>query len=145
MGIWIGSAGLGYIIAGIASFGLGHIQGAIRNWQLLFLFWGSVTMLYGVFLVFFLPDSPLRFRFLSEEERILVVNNVKTNSTGVENKEFKWSQFFEAFQDPKNWLLSVFAVANNSPNGGLTLVSCKSLLHNTNYLLGMEIVSRPGR
>lgn len=131
MGIWIGSAGLGYIIAGIASFGLGHIHGVIHSWQVLFLFWGSITVLYGIFLVFFLPDSPLRAKFLSEEERIMVVDNVKTNSTGVENRKFKWPQIFEAICDPKTWLLFVFAVASNSPNGGLTVVSYTLLPPNT--------------
>ena len=30
IGIWIGCAGLGYIVAGIASFGIGHIDAAYR-------------------------------------------------------------------------------------------------------------------
>lgn len=32
-------------------------------------------------------------------------------------------KFVEAISDPKTWLLFIFAIASNSPNGGLTTVS----------------------
>ncbi|KAK2006703.1 major facilitator superfamily transporter [Colletotrichum eremochloae] len=120
MGIWIGSAGLGYVTAGIVTFGIGHIQGSIASWRLLFLFWGAVTVAWGVLMLFLLPGSPLTTKFLSEREKAMVISRVKGNGTGVENKTFKWPQFREAMTDMKTWLLFLFAVASNSPNGGLT-------------------------
>ncbi|KAL4946053.1 major facilitator superfamily domain-containing protein [Aspergillus oleicola] len=126
MGIWIGSAGLGYVIAGIASFGIGHIKSAIASWRLLYIIWGAVTLAWGVVLLVLLPGSPVGsgktfgVPFLSETERGLVVERVRGNGTGVENKLFKWGQFWEAMRDMKTWLLFLFAVASNSPNGGLT-------------------------
>jgi ACS family allantoate permease-like MFS transporter len=47
MGIWVGSAGLGYVLAGIASFGIGHIGGSLSSWRYMFLLWGAVTTLWG--------------------------------------------------------------------------------------------------
>jgi MFS family permease len=47
MGIWVGIAGLGYVLAGIASFGTGHIGGSLSSWQYMFLLWGAVTTLWG--------------------------------------------------------------------------------------------------
>jgi ACS family allantoate permease-like MFS transporter len=47
MGIWVGSAGLGYVLAGIASFGIGHIDGSMSSWRYMFLIWGAVTTLWG--------------------------------------------------------------------------------------------------
>ncbi|OAA59209.1 major facilitator superfamily transporter [Niveomyces insectorum RCEF 264] len=120
MGIWIGSAGLGYVVAGIASFGLGHVRSAIASWRLLFLFWGAITTAWGVVLLFVLPGSPLTTKLLTEHERALVVARIKGNGTGLEDKHFKWSQFREAMLDLKTWLLFLFAVSSNSPNGGLT-------------------------
>lgn len=122
MGIWIGSAGLGYVIAGIASFGIGHIQAAIASWRLLYIIWGAITVAWGVILLAFLPGSPLTTRFLSDGERGLVLARVRNNGTGVEDRKFKWPQFIEAMMDLKTWLLFLFAVASNSPNGGLTSV-----------------------
>lgn len=127
MGIWIGSAGLGYVIAGIASFGIGHIASAIASWRLLYIIWGAITTAWGIVLIIFLPGSPLTTKFLTEDERALVINRVKNNGTGVENKNFKWSQFMEAMKDLKTWLLFLFAVTSNSPNGGLTSVSQSAL------------------
>lgn len=123
MGIWIGSAGLGYVIAGIASFGIGHIQSSLASWRLIFLIWGAITTAWGVILALLLPGSPFTTKWLTDAERVVALNRVKGNKTGVENKEFKMKQFFEAMTDLKTWLLFLFAVASNAPNGGLTTVS----------------------
>ncbi|KAL4903875.1 hypothetical protein BDW74DRAFT_179460 [Aspergillus multicolor] len=120
MGIWIGSAGLGYVIAGIASFGIGHIHSAIASWRVLYIIWGAITFAWGVILLIFLPGSPLRTKFLKDGERDLVLTRVKDNAAGIENEEFKLVQFWEAMMDVKTWLLFLFAVTSNSPNGGLT-------------------------
>ncbi|PVI01646.1 allantoate permease [Periconia macrospinosa] len=121
MGIWVGSAGIGYVVAGIVTFGIGHVDAALESWRILFLFWGAITVAWGVIVMLFLPGSPLTSKFLTEEEKIIVVDRAKMNGTGMENKKFKWEQFWEAMKDLKTWLLFLFAVASNSPNGGLTV------------------------
>ncbi|RDI78123.1 hypothetical protein Vi05172_g11910 [Venturia inaequalis] len=120
MGIWVGSAGLGYVLAGIASFGIGHISGSLSSWRYMFLIWGVVTTSWGIVIFFLLPDNPLDAGFLTEAERRGVVDRIKDNETGIENRKFKKEQFIEAMFDLKTWLLFIFAVASNSPNGGLT-------------------------
>ncbi|KAJ4368343.1 hypothetical protein N0V83_006699 [Neocucurbitaria cava] len=120
MGIWIGSAGIGYVLAGIASFGIGHIGGALSSWKYMFLIWGAVTASWGVVIYLVLPDNPVKAGFLSENERRGVIHRIRENETGVENKHFKKTQFIEALTDLKTWLLFIFAVASNAPNGGLT-------------------------
>ena len=62
------------------------------------------------------------------------MERIKQNETGMENKQWKWEQvctshnpsliniannrkFTEAMLDAKTWLLFVFAVTSNSPNG----------------------------
>lgn len=49
MGLWVGSAGIGYVLAGIASFGIGHFGGGLSSWKYMFLIWGAVTMSWGKF------------------------------------------------------------------------------------------------
>jgi MFS family permease len=127
MGLWIGSAGIGYIIAGIATFGIGHINSGIESWRVLFLFWGAFTMAWGVVLLVWLPGSPATSKCWTEEQRIGILDRIKDNGTGIEDKRFKFDQFKEAMLDPKTWLLFLFATASNSPNGGLTAVSCSTL------------------
>ncbi|KAF5646560.1 allantoate and ureidosuccinate permease [Fusarium sp. NRRL 25303] len=120
MGIWIGSAGMGYIIAGIASFGIGHVKSALPSWRVLFIIWGSITVAWGVILLFLLPGAPMRAKFLTADEKARVISRVKGNGTGIENKHFKMAQFWEAILDMKTWLLFLFALTSNSPNGGLS-------------------------
>jgi MFS family permease len=120
IGIWIGCAGLGYIVAGIASFGIGHIDAALPSWRYTFIIWGAITIAWGVVVLLLLPDNPESAKFLNEFERQCVLERIKGNGTGVENKTWKSHQFREALTDAKNWLIFVFAVASNAPNGGLT-------------------------
>lgn len=126
MGIWVGSAGVGYIIAGIASFGIGHIQSSLSSWRIQFIIWGSITFAWGILLWFMLPGAPMRAKFLTEEQKALAVARVKDNGTGIENKHFKINQFWEAVLDLKTWLLFLFALTSNSPNGGLSAVSAST-------------------
>lgn len=126
MGIWIGSSGVGYIIAGITSFGIGHIKSSLSSWRLLFIFWGAITFAWGILLWFVLPGPPMRAKFLTEEQKGYAVARVKDNATGIENKRFKMKQFREAMLDLKTWLLFTFALTSNSPNGGLSAVSITS-------------------
>lgn len=127
MGIWIGSAGMGYIIAGIASFGIGHVKSALPSWRVLFIIWGTITVAWGVILLFLLPGAPMRAKFLTPDEKARVVARVRGNGTGIENKHFKMAQFWEAMLDMKTWLLFLFALTSNSPNGGLSAV-CMSFI-----------------
>jgi MFS family permease len=120
LGVWIGCAGLGYVVAGITSFGIGHIHGALSSWRYTFLIWGCVTIAWGVVVLVFLPDNPATAKFLSEVENIGVTERVRANGTGLEEKTFKKAQMLETLTDTKTWLLFVFAVSSNAPNGGLT-------------------------
>lgn len=116
LGIWIGCAGLGYVVAGITSFGIGHIHGDLSSWRYTFLIWGCITIAWGVVVLLFLPDSPATAKFLSEDEKIGVIERVKANGTGLEGKTFKMSQMWETLTDTKTWLLFIFAVSSNAPN-----------------------------
>ncbi|KAF2704112.1 MFS general substrate transporter [Pleomassaria siparia CBS 279.74] len=96
MGIWIGSAGIGYVLAGIASFGIGHIGGSLSSWKYMFLIWEAITTSWGVVIYLVLPDSPLKAGFLSAEERRGVIHRIRENETSMENKQFKKAQYLNA-------------------------------------------------
>lgn len=59
MGIWIGLGGVSYVIAGIMSFGIGHIQGSLPSWRIMFLIWGGITaaVSFLALLIFMLNPS----------------------------------------------------------------------------------------
>jgi len=66
MGMWVGSAGLGYVLAGIGSFGIGHIGGVIPSWKYQFLIWGAITTAWGKCIAF-----PSIIRALDTSDRSL--------------------------------------------------------------------------
>lgn len=92
-------------------------------WRLLFLVLGSFSILWAVFLYFFLPDSPTTCWYFSDREKYICVTRLEANNTGLEDKTVKWYQVRECLLDPKTWLLALFAVAQNIPNGGLVTFS----------------------
>lgn len=92
---------------------------SIKSWQLIFLVFGLFTALMGALFLYAMPDSQLNARFLTEHERLMAVERIRTNQQGVGNKHFKWYQFKEAFTDPMVWAFVVFSLIVNIPNGEL--------------------------
>jgi ACS family allantoate permease-like MFS transporter len=80
----------------------------------MFIFFGAFTVLFGISLWWLLPDSPLTARWLSERERLIAVERLKSNKTGVKNTHHKKEQIKEALTDPKVWLLVVAVFIHNS-------------------------------
>jgi hypothetical protein len=48
-----------------------------------FLILGAVTALFSVVVYVWLPDSPVKAGFLSEQERVVAVKRVAPNKTGI--------------------------------------------------------------
>lgn len=97
---------------------------------------GAVTTLWGIYLFFMLPDSPVNARFFDERQKAIAVKRVAENrvrspslssvqgtksfwpgQTGIKNKQFKMYQVREAFVDPKTYILFLASIAAQIPNG----------------------------
>jgi len=105
----------GLIAYGIAQ--LDHLK--LKNWQILFTLLGSLTFVWGIFVLWWLPDSPIRAKCFSEEDRILMAERVRKNDTGIQNREFKMYQAIEALTDPTVWAVVLISFTNALPTGGL--------------------------
>ncbi|RFU28624.1 hypothetical protein B7463_g7719, partial [Scytalidium lignicola] len=104
---WFAMNGVGTIIGGFLSYGMGHTHSAVHQWQLVFLLCGAITIAWAVVVFFFLPDSPTSAKFLTEREKSIAVERLRDNRTGVKNTVFKVSQAIEAFKDPQVWIFAV--------------------------------------
>jgi ACS family allantoate permease-like MFS transporter len=98
------------IVNGFLSWAVGHIDAKLAIWQYLFLIVGSVTFAWSLFVLWFMPATPMDAMFLSREEKYHMIRRVAGNHTGVANKEWKWYQVREAFIDPKTWIIFLFNV-----------------------------------
>ncbi|KAH9819349.1 allantoate permease [Teratosphaeria destructans] len=108
------------IVTGIVSYGIGHAHASIASWRLLFLVLGAVSVIWAVVILVFLPNSPTTCWYMTDREKYICLQRIKDNNTGVEEKDHvKWYQVRECLTDPRTWLLFVFSIAQNIPNGGL--------------------------
>lgn len=95
----------------------------IPTWKYIFILIGSVSLVWSLFVIWFLPDSPINAKFLTEREKYYAVKRISENKTGVDNDEWKWSQVREGFLDVRMYIVMLFNFGINIPNGGLSAYS----------------------
>ncbi|ODQ57697.1 hypothetical protein WICANDRAFT_85797 [Wickerhamomyces anomalus NRRL Y-366-8] len=125
MGLWSIQAGTGSIIGGLLSFAFQHIENkTFQSWQIFFLVIGVITFFFGIFTWFYLPDNPTKAWFLTEEEKMIVIEHVRNNQTGVENKIFKKEQIMELlFKDKHTWPMFFLTIVSQICTGAISTFS----------------------
>ncbi|KAL6454784.1 hypothetical protein SBY92_004255 [Candida maltosa Xu316] len=106
-GSLVSSAFGGLLAAGILEMdGLGGLEG----WRYLFILEGGLTVLIVPFAYFILPDNPSNTKFLSQQERDIIMWKLRQDLGNVDDsdkeaKESDWQGFLHACKDIKVWLL----------------------------------------
>ncbi|KAF2705438.1 MFS general substrate transporter [Pleomassaria siparia CBS 279.74] len=117
IGFWYMGVGCAVMAGSLVSYGFQHYTGTkFNNWQIMFLVVGLVTVSMGIIVIILLPDNPMSSR-LTHAERVMAVERLRENNTGIENKHFKPYQFVETVKDPQVWLLAYITTAASIPNG----------------------------
>ncbi|CZR65675.1 related to allantoate permease [Phialocephala subalpina] len=117
---WYMMNGAQQVVGGLLAYCFTLLKhGPLKSWQALFIAYGGVAILWGVFVFFWMPDSPMRAKCFSEEDKRLMVERVRVNQTGVQNKTFKREQMIEAFKDPQTWCYCGIAITTTLPTSGL--------------------------
>ncbi|KAG8739476.1 hypothetical protein FRC12_016290, partial [Ceratobasidium sp. 428] len=117
---WYAMNGLQQMVGGLLSYGVSHIKNSnIKSWQVLFMMLGLATVFWGVFIWFYLPDSPMRAKCFKTEDKTLMVERVRANQTGIQNKSFKREQALEAFKDIQVWFYVLMQILNTLPTSGI--------------------------
>ncbi|KAA8910718.1 hypothetical protein TRICI_004065 [Trichomonascus ciferrii] len=102
---WYSTNGLATIVAAALSYGLAHINSPVlKEWQIIFLFVGLVTVVSAPFVYWKLDNDITTARFLTDEEKKQGIERLRANQTGTGNYEFKWKQVLEAMLEPKTYL-----------------------------------------
>ncbi|KAJ6083669.1 hypothetical protein N7467_007804 [Penicillium canescens] len=116
--LWYTTSGWAAVFGGFFAWAIYHASSF--RWQGLFVLYGSMTFVTGVFLFFFLAASPTDAKWLTKEEKVIALERVRENKTGTEVWEFSWPQLREALLDVRLYLIFLLLVASGMPNGGLT-------------------------
>ncbi|KAI8675741.1 MFS domain-containing protein [Fusarium keratoplasticum] len=122
--LWYCMTGVQLMVGGIIAWGVSHYKnGVIYSWQLLFLVLGLATCVWGVFIGWWLPDSPMKAKCFNEDQKRLMVERVRANETGIQNKSYKRYQVVEAVTDPVVWCYVMLQLTSTLIIGGLGVFS----------------------
>lgn len=120
IGLWYTAVGLGIGFGGLLGYAIGNIHGALASWRYEFIIIGVLCAVWGLVMMFLLPDNPVTCRWLTDREKKIVLWRLRDNQTGVENKTFKGYQVLEAFTDYKSLFLFFCSFCQAIVNGGTT-------------------------
>jgi len=123
MGIWYSCTGYVSIFSPLINYGLGQAKGSLSPWKYMYLFAGSITIVWGIALWWLLPPDPVRASGFTERQRYISVARLRTNNSGVRNTHFKLGQVLELLMDEKFWLLFAIAFLCMIANGPISTFS----------------------
>jgi MFS family permease len=126
---WYMMNGAQQIVGGLLAYAFSQIRhpsfkanpgnASIRSWQAIFITYGTISFLWGLFVLYWLPDSPMRAKCFSEEDKKLMVERVRSNQTGLQNKTFRAYQLKEALLDPQTYCYMLIQICTTLPTSGL--------------------------
>ncbi|KAJ3895279.1 MFS general substrate transporter [Lentinula edodes] len=120
-GTWFAGNSFGGFVASVLAYAIGKIKSPIAIWRWLFIIFGVATGLWGIIMLFTLPDSVESSRFLDEEGKKHVLTKVSQAGTGRTNRTtstWKSEQVVECLIDPKTWAFFGISVCTQIPNSG---------------------------
>ncbi|KAJ5550285.1 hypothetical protein N7535_001773 [Penicillium sp. DV-2018c] len=118
---WYMMNGAQQIVGGLLAYCFTLIGGdkVLKSWQALFMTYGIISVFWGLFVIWWMPDSPMRAKCFSEEDKRLMVERLRANQTGIQNRKFRTYQMWEAFSDPQMWCYCAVQVFTTLPTSGL--------------------------
>ncbi|RMJ04770.1 hypothetical protein BHE90_015701 [Fusarium euwallaceae] len=109
------------IVGGLLAYCFSLISsGPFKSWQWLFLIYGIISVFFGLFVIWYMPDSPMRAKCFSEADKTLMVERVRENQTGLQNRTFKKEQVWDAFRDPQTWCYATIQFCTTLPTSGIS-------------------------
>ncbi|KAJ5666558.1 hypothetical protein N7462_010967 [Penicillium macrosclerotiorum] len=117
-GLWFCGNSVSSVFSGLIGYGIYHIHDSLASWKWLFIIFGILTFVWGLVLLWRLPDSPQNAKFISGKEKKIAIHRLKANQAGFKSNKLELSQIKETLLDYKTWLVAVYSLTTNIPNGG---------------------------
>ncbi|KAF9884949.1 hypothetical protein FE257_000858 [Aspergillus nanangensis] len=142
--IWYMMSGVQQIIGGLLAYGFMFIeQGPLRVWQWWFIFCGLLLVTFGVSVMLWLPDSPMRAKCYTVQEKRDMIERIRDNQTGIQNRKFKIEQVVDALTDPQVWAYSLINLCTTLPTAGLSSFA-NIIIHSFGYSpMNSQLLSMP--
>ncbi|KAK3689246.1 major facilitator superfamily domain-containing protein [Podospora appendiculata] len=118
---WNAMNGVTAVVGSLFTYGLGHIESEhMYRYQIIFLFCGLLTVVYAVFVLALMPDSPMEAKYLGEREKVIAVERLRANQMGVASRKWRWDHVWETMIDLKTWCWFIAIVAISIASGGIS-------------------------
>lgn len=64
-----------------------------------------------------MPDSPAEAKFLDKHDKLIAIERLRMNQTGVMSRQWRWDHFWETMRDFKTWLwfALIFSISYVNP------------------------------
>lgn len=114
IGVFLAAAPLANTFAGALAYGITSGNPSIAKWRVLFLVEGLPTLAMVPVAWFFLPDSPEKARFLTEDEkRVAKARGVRQVGAGPRIGHLNFKEIGQTFLDPKAWFTALMYFSCN--------------------------------
>lgn len=109
---WYAGVGFGQIVGAFISWAFQHVSptAPLSSWRIMYIVLGLVTIFFGVSVFLFIPATPMSARFLSDREKIILLEHVRQNQTGIKNKLFQPKQIVEALLSVPFWTINLIVL-----------------------------------
>ncbi|KAN0097338.1 hypothetical protein V8E55_001784 [Tylopilus felleus] len=116
------------VFGGFVSYGISFYDGpTLRGYQIMYYLLGGLAILVGLVVLLWFPDSPITWRILTEEQRIVCLERVRDDQGGIAKKKFKKDQVIEASLDVRMWLIVLAMLNEANTDTGNARWGCRSV------------------
>lgn len=120
MSYWYAMNGITNMFGSLITYGLGHVDSHLHSYQIIFIFFGVITVAFSFVMLAFMPDSPVEAKFLNDNDKLIAVERLRMNQMGVVSREWRWDHLKESLIDAKTWFWFCLLFSISIPSGGIS-------------------------
>ncbi|KAF5613573.1 allantoate permease [Fusarium subglutinans] len=107
-------------LGSLITYGLARIDSKMKPYQIIFLFFGAITVGVSFVMFFWMPNSPTEAKFLTDEDKIIAIERLRNNQMGVMSREWRMSHVVETLKDLKTWCWVAMIFCISVPSNGIS-------------------------
>jgi hypothetical protein len=92
----------------------------INSKQIIFLFFGLITVAFSFIMFALMPDSPVEAKFLKDHDKLIAIERLRMNQMGIMSREWRWDHVRESLVDLKTWCWFALLFSISVPSGGIS-------------------------
>lgn len=122
LAVFYAASNIANAFSGLLAYGVFRITNtSLKPWRYLFLIEGSLTVLFSVFVFFYLPKNAAEAKFLNEEEKALAYHRIQTDSSSTVNEKFSLKDSLKIFLQPVTYAFLLIEICLGVPLQSVSL------------------------